>query len=625
MTALVIFVLVGLVCLLAITYLWGNRLEKKVAASEIELERMKDHYESERSRVYAEAKDATLKAQALIDQQRAEISVESDRLREHHEAEARRFQAESEKGLAQLRAELELLRKYESLKTSEIDAQKALSDAIEEANKLRAEAKALWDKTRTAADEEKTAAVLNVKDIHEQADARLNQALKDAGRIISEAENRAKEIAGEAYTALQEKKNLEKAAEAMRNIVEGYGDRYLIPTHSLLDDLAAEYGYDAAGRSLASAREQARKMVELGEAAACDYVETHRRNTAIQFVVHAFNGSVDSILSRVKSDNYGTLEQQIKDSFGIVNREGSAFRNARILETYLGARLEELKWAVIVQELAQRDREEQRFLKEQERDRQKAEQERLRQLKEAEKERELLRAAMEEAEKRVAAATAEQRQASELELQKLKDQLEEATRKELTIAQQTQKGFIYVISNIGSFGDGVYKIGMTRRAAQERVDELGDASVPFEFDIHGVIETENAPALEFRIHQAFLERRMNKVNMRKEFFRIDLVDIMREVETLEHGKDFSGSVIWTEKARAHQYFESLSIEKDPDARKKWLDRCKAVAERRERYRFRQSPGNGQANGASQEGDGGAEVEGVSTESTESSESDREQS
>lgn len=613
MTALVIFILVGLVCLLAITYLWGNRLEKKVAASEIELERMKDHYESERSRVYAEAKDATSKAQALIDQQRTEISAESDRLREHHEAEARRFQAESEKGLAQLRAELELLRKYESLKTSEIDAQKALSDAIEEANKLRAEAKALWDKTRTAADEEKTAAVLNVKDIHEQADARLNQALKDAGRIISEAEDRAKEIAGEAYTALQEKKNLEKAAEAMRNIVEGYGDRYLIPTHSLLDDLAAEYGYDAAGRSLASAREQARKMVELGEAAACDYVETHRRNTAIQFVVHAFNGSVDSILSRVKSDNYGTLEQQIKDSFGIVNREGSAFRNARILETYLGARLEELKWAVIVQELAQRDREEQRFLKEQERDRQKAEQERLRQLKEAEKERELLRAAMEEAEKRVAAATAEQRQASELELQKLKDQLEEATRKELTIAQQTQKGFIYVISNIGSFGDGVYKIGMTRRAAQERVDELGDASVPFEFDIHGVIETENAPALEFRIHQAFLEKRMNKVNMRKEFFRLDLVDIMKEVETLEHGKDFSGSVIWTEKARAHQYFESLSIEKDPGARKKWLDRCKAVAERRERYRFRQGSGNGQTGGANENGTVSGEAEGMPSE------------
>ena len=127
--------------------------------------------------------------------------------------------------------------------------------------------------------------------------------------------------------------------------------------------------------------------------------------------------------------------------------------------------------------------------------------------------------------------------------------LDEATQRELTIAQQTNKGRIYVISNVGSFGDGVYKIGHTRRQAEERVDELGSASVPFEFDIHAVIETENAPALEYKLHQYFIDKRMNRVNLRKEFFRVPLDEIRSFVASLEARKDFLGQVAWSEKRR----------------------------------------------------------------------------
>ena len=104
--------------------------------------------------------------------------------------------------------------------------------------------------------DERAQAVQKVKDIREQADAMLNQAIRDAGRIVAEAEKRAEQMAGDAYTALRDKQLLEQAAAAMRNVIEGYGDRYVIPTHSLLDDLAVEFGYDAAGASLKSAREQ---------------------------------------------------------------------------------------------------------------------------------------------------------------------------------------------------------------------------------------------------------------------------------------------------------------------------------------------------------------------------------
>jgi len=544
------------------------------------------------AQIQQESQVAVAEAQKLIDEQYAELNRESERVRLHYEAESRKVQESADALVTKTIKDFEPLRKYEHLRDAEVEAQRQLAEALTEATHLRADAQVVLILARDAAAQERSAAVQKARDIHQQADTRLNQAIRDAGRIIAEAEKKAQEIGGEAYSSLQNKEMLEQAAEAMRNIIEGYGDRYLVPTHSLLDDLAAEYGYDAAGQSLASAREQSKRMVEQGEAAACDYVEANRRNTAIQFVIHAFNGSVDATLTRVKSDNYGILEQRIRDCFSIVNRDGSAFRNARILPVYLDARLAELKWAVVVQELALRDREEQRHLKEQERDQQKAEQERQRKLREAEKEKELIRVAMEEAEKRFAAASAEQKAESQKELQDLRQKLEEATKRELTIAQQTSKGRIYIISNVGSFGEDVYKIGLTRRPANERVDELSSASVPFEFDIHAVIETDNAPALEYKIHQQFLGVRINKINLRKEFFRVSLNEIRLAVEKLEQGKDVKGTVTWTEKAKAQQYFDSLHIDSDSLVKDKWLSvaqaRARLFAERRERAALKAS-------------------------------------
>jgi hypothetical protein len=375
------------------------------AALEREVERIRKHYETEAIRIQGEAQatasdaqnkaqasvaDAQNKAQAsvadaqkLVDQQLAELKQEAERIRQHYETESRKIQEAADALVSKTIKNFEPLRKYEKLGDAEAEAQRQLAEALKEAAGLRAEAQNLLEQAKNAAANERSLAVQKAKDIHEQADARLNQALRDAGRIVAEAEKRAEQIGGDAYTALRDKELLEQAAEAMRNVIEGYGDRYLIPTHSLLDDLAAEYGYDAAGQALSSAQNQSKRMVEQGEAATCDYVEASRRNTAIQFVIHAFNGSVDATLTRVKSDNYGILEQRIRDSFSIVNKDGSAFRNARILPAYLDARLAELKWAVVVQELVLRDREEQRFQNERRRDEQRAKEAQEKQLREA--------------------------------------------------------------------------------------------------------------------------------------------------------------------------------------------------------------------------------------------------
>jgi hypothetical protein len=92
-------------------------------------------------------------------------------------------------------------------------------------------------------------------------------------------------------------------------------------------------------------------------------------------------------------------------------------------------------------------------------------------------------------------------------------------------------GYVYIISNIGAFGENIYKIGMTRRLdPQERIDELGDASVPFDFDVHAMIFSEDAPGLENALHHAFENRRLNKVNIRREFFNVTLDEIKAVVK-----------------------------------------------------------------------------------------------
>ncbi len=365
--------------------------------------------------------------------------------------------------------------------------------------------------------------------------------------------------------------NSKVVAKAMQNIIEGYGDEYLIPAYSLLDELAEEFAYTNAAEELKAARTRTKHLIKTGQAADCDYVEDYRRNTAISFVVDAFNGKVDSILSKSKTDNYGKLQQQIKDAAILVNKNGGAFRNAHIKAEYIEARLMELKWAVAVKEIQKQYQEEQREIRERMREEARAQREFERALKEAAKEQEYYEKAMDKARAELAQASEEQKEKLNGKILDLEAKLKEAEEKNqraLSMAQQTRAGNVYVISNIGAFGENVYKIGMTRRLEPlDRVRELGDASVPFPFDVHGMIYSEDAPALEKELHRAFMHGQMNKVNSRKEFFKASITDIRALVEK----KGFS--VSWTLEAVAAEYRETMEIEKriatDPTVRAEW--------------------------------------------------------
>ncbi|MGF1710104.1 DUF4041 domain-containing protein [Vibrio kagoshimensis] len=482
------------------------------------------------------------------------------------EAHTKELLSNAEEKITRSKAEVEkTIEKAEKLEESAIlkvseakrEAQKIEMTANDERIKILDEAK-VESKSITA---EARVKLANSK---EKAEEIKLEAREEASKVISYAEAQAKEIAGDAYEAKAKADSYETAIKAMKNTIEGYKDDYIVPNQSVLDDLAEEFSFKEAGEELKAARKRVKDMVKDNYAGACDYVEAHRKTYAIHFAVDAFNGKVDSALSKTKHDNFGKIQQEIIDAFALVNHNGAPFRNARINQEFLDARLTELKWAVAAFELRKIEKEEQAAIKAQIREEERAIREMEKARKEAEKEEKMLQKALDKARAELGQASEEQKAEFEAQLAELEGKLQEAEergQRALSMAQQTRRGHVYVISNVGSFGEEVFKIGMTRRLEpMDRVKELGDASVPFSFDVHAMIYSDDAPTLEKELHRQFNERSVNKINPRKEFFRTTVAEVKQAVE--QQGLN---EVHWTMKAEAAEYRESIAIEKEQQA------------------------------------------------------------
>lgn len=469
----------------------------------------------------------------------------------------------------QLQLEIEQLGQYRTIlnvehyarnlrATADAEAAAVLSRAHQTAAELRTAATDELRQARQEGKDTREQAGIKARTLQTQADGIVLNATREAGRIVTIANQRAEEIAGEALAAQRDANDLERTIQALKNVINGYGDQYLIPSYNLLDDLAKDFSFDQAGIELKKARERTRQMVIARTAAACNYAEAVRSITAVNFITDAFNGKVDTILANVKHDNYGTLAQQINDAYALVNNLGKAFRDARITPEYLRARLDELHWATIAHELRVKEREEQRLIKEQIREEEKARRDFEKAQRDAAKQEDVIQKAIDKVQQQATKASADQRAAFEEQLRDLEIRLQVAQDKNqraLSMAQQTKSGHVYIISNIGSFGEHVYKIGMTRRLEPlDRVRELGDASVPFEFDVHALLFSHDAPALERNLHRHFLSNQVNKVNPRKEFFRVELSQIRAEIDRL------GITTKWTLSATARQYRESLVVD-----------------------------------------------------------------
>lgn len=215
------------------------------------------------------------------------------------------------------------------------------------------------------------------------------------------------------------------------------------------------------------------------------------------------------------------------------------------------------------------EREEQARIRERMREEQRREREAQEAVEQAERERRAVAAALERALNDAASRHTE-------EVERLRAQLAEAeakSRRAISIAEITRSGYVYVISNVGSFGRDVFKIGMTRRLQpQDRVDELGDASVPFPFDVHMMVTSEDAPKLERALHRAFHLRRVNRVNPRKEFFRATIGEIVQAV------REHHGEVEYRADAEALEYLQSQTMsEADLAEVEETFERAEAAA------------------------------------------------
>lgn len=231
-----------------------------------------------------------------------------------------------------------------------------------------------------------------------------------------------------------------------------------------------------------------------------------------KLLLRAFNGECDAAITNVTWNNVTKMEERIRKSFEAINKLGDV-ENISVTSEYLNLKLDEIRLTHEYEQKRYQEHEEQRRVREEQREEEKARKEIQRAREEAETEEARYQKALEKAREEAASATGAQLQKLTEQVSSFEAKLDEARKKKeraISRAELTKSGFVYVISNIGSFGESVYKIGMTRRAdPHERISELGGASVPFPFDTHAILYSENAPELETGLHELFAERRLN--------------------------------------------------------------------------------------------------------------------
>lgn len=234
-----------------------------------------------------------------------------------------------------------------------------------------------------------------------------------------------------------------------------------------------------------------------------------------------------------------------------------------IAGAYRDLKLAELRLEYEMEEKKHEEAEQQRQIKEQMREEERALREAERAKEEAEAEEVRYQKALDKARAEMAKAKGEALEALKVKIEQLDAALHKAgemKEKARSMAQLTRSGHVYVISNVGSFGDAMFKVGMTRRLEPlDRVRELGDASVPFEFDVHAMIYSTDAPALECEFHEFLESHRVNLVNRRKEFFAVTIDQIEEfvtrknlkvELTKLAEAKEYRQTAVMREKAKA---------------------------------------------------------------------------
>lgn len=371
-------------------------------------------------------------------------------------------------------------------------------------------------------------------------------------KIIADGEARADSLDNEI-------KRLEAKRQSLEQEVTKLEGEVLVETVRI--DAYLDMKSEDLKNKIAVLRSKEDEMIKNGEAVKITMPSREKKflNNQSKQILRCFNSEVTALLSSVTFKNVDSVRTKISRSYETANKI-FADDGVQITHEYVSAKLEELSliYAQIVKEEEEREQrkaireqmvEEEKVRREIEREKAKIDKETTQFSNEVKKLMGYLQKSSNDVERQLYVDKISELEAKIKSLEKDKENV-------LQREQNTRAGFVYIISNIGSFGEGVYKIGMTRRLdPMERISELSSASVPFVFDVHAMIFSDDAPALEACLHQTFRDYQVNRVNNKKEFFRVDL-DQIKEIVKQNH----NATVQFIDIPDAAEYRETLRIE-----------------------------------------------------------------
>lgn len=453
-----------------------------------------------------------------------------------------------------LRAVRERFKPILDLEAEQRRVEDELRRAKEQSDKtIATERKRVEDELRRAKDEsEKTLAAER-----KRVTAELAQAREDADRAVKDAETQRKH-------ANAQRTELEAGIARLKAEFQALEEEAVLRSYGFYKPIYNFSSSEKYEQRLDAIRERQKAMLKDKKAAYCNIewevngskVEGRKQTQrTLKLMLRAFNGEADACVAKVTYKNVKAMEARIEKAAEAINGLAE-IQQCFIAKEYVHLKLDELHLAYEYQEKLQEEREEQRRIREQMREEEAAQRELERAKLEAEREAQRAEEALQKARTELERAEGAKQQRLLERIAELESRVAEGQERQRAIsqAQLTRTGHVYVISNIGSFGEGVFKLGMTRRLVpQDRIDELGDASVPFEFDVHAIIRTQDAPTLESTLHRIFAQKRVNRINERKEFFRVTLDEVAEAVR--KHHGEFE----LTRVAEAAEYRKTLAI------------------------------------------------------------------
>lgn len=344
-------------------------------------------------------------------------------------------------------------------------------------------------------------------------------------------------------------------------------DEILYQEFGLFKPLFCFADLDKYKEELDALRQQQKIMIKQGQAAMCSRIwkvdgseQKGRKLIAenIKQIIRNFNIECDICIDKVRFSNYDNSKERILRAYEMQNKLNET-NSIAISWHYYKLKIKEINLAFEYQQKKKEERDEQRAVRELQREEEQVSKEIEARRLDIEKEQAHYENAIKKVNEQIAVEESEERKKYLLEK---KEELDnnivdiEIALKDLDYREANHKaGYVYIISNIGAFGENIFKIGMTRRLApEERIAELSGAAVPFRFDVHAMIFSNDAPKLEAALHNAFADKKLNLVNGRKEFFNVTLDEIKKIVQE-NHDK----TVDFINLPEAEQYRESLMM------------------------------------------------------------------